>query len=70
MIFIIIILAFLCVGLTVAVIYMGRWINNAQKKIDDLSLIIHFATDSYLLNERKKQKDGSSNGASRTGDVP
>lgn len=68
LIFIIVILAFLCIGLTVAVIYMGRWINKAQKKIDDLSLIIHFATDNFLINERKKQKDRS-NGASRAGDL-
>lgn len=51
-------------GLVIAVIYMGRWINKAQKKIDDLSLIIHFATDNYLLNEREKERKDRRNGTS------
>ena len=54
LIFIIIILTVLCVGLAVAVVYLVRWIDKAEKKIDDLSLTIHFATDNYLINERKK----------------
>lgn len=60
-IMVILVLLFIIVALTWAVVHLYRAINKTifriEEKISDIDLIIHFATDNYLLNERKKQRD-------------
>jgi uncharacterized protein YqhQ len=61
---IIILLLIIITGLVYLVIHMyrvlSRVIFRVNEKLDDIDLEIHFATDNYLLNERKKQRDSIS----------
>jgi uncharacterized protein YqhQ len=60
---IIILLLIIITGLVYLVIHMyrvlSRVIFRVNEKLDDIDLEIHFATDNYLLNERKKQRDSN-----------
>lgn len=56
-IMIILVLLSIIVALTWAVVYLYKAIFRIEEKISDIDLTIHFATDNYLLNERKKQRD-------------
>lgn len=42
--------------LTCAIIYLCRILFRVEEKLSDLELTLHFATDHYLINERKKQE--------------
>lgn len=56
-IMIIVILLVIITALSCAVVYLCRVVFRIEEKLSDLDLTIHFATDNYLLNERKKQRD-------------
>lgn len=61
---VIVLLLVVVAGLAVTVVYLYRIIKNTllniTERLDDIDLEIHFATDNYLINERKKQRDADS----------
>lgn len=60
LIFIIIILMILVVVLSIAVLYLCRILFRVEEKLSDLQLEVNFATNHYLIDERKKQRESES----------
>ncbi len=58
LILMIIVLLILVVVLAIAVVYLCKILFRVEEKISDIELTLHFATDHYLINERKKQERG------------
>lgn len=56
-IMIIAVLLIIVTALACAVVYLCRVVFRIEEKLSDLDLTLHFATDNYLLNERKKQRE-------------
>lgn len=62
LIFVIIIMGIVILVLLIAVLYLCRILYKVDEKVSDLELAIHFATDNYLINERKRQKEDGKTG--------
>jgi predicted Holliday junction resolvase-like endonuclease len=60
LIFVIVILMALVVVLAVAVFYLCRILFRVEERLSDLQLEVHFATNHYLIDERKKQRESES----------